>query len=137
MWQKSKTRFIFYSRWQELSECEDMIREEWQKPSVGSRMFKCHKKLKSVKIKFLKWRKGIKINAREEIDLIQLEMDKLYVEGGARDWGKWHQLKVCLEEAYKREEAYWRRKARIKWLSEGDKNSRYFHAVTAERRKRN
>lgn len=59
-----------------------MVREEWQKPITGSRMFKCHQKLKSVKLKLLKWRKGTKINAREEIDLIQLEMDKLHTEGG-------------------------------------------------------
>lgn len=43
----------------------------------------------------------------------------------------------CLEEAYKKEEDYWSRKARAQWLRERDKNSRYFHVVTAERRKRN
>lgn len=56
---------------------------------------------------------------------------------GDRDWGKWAQLKCCLEEAYKKEKEYWSRKARVRWLREGDKNSSYFHAATAERRKRN
>lgn len=35
------------------------------------------------------------------------------------------------------EEEFWWRKSRINWLKEGDRNIKYFHATTAERRKRN
>lgn len=37
----------------------------------------------------------------------------------------------------KNEEEYWSRKTRVNWVREGDRNTHYFHAVTAERRKRN
>ena len=32
------------------------------------------------------------------------------------------------------EEGFWRQKARVKWIWEGDKNSKYFHSLVAERR---
>lgn len=79
-----------------------------------------------------KMEKGEKRKFREEI-----EMDNLHAKGGERDWQRWKQLKNYLTEAYKQEEEFWSRKARVKWLSEGDNNSRYFHAVTAKRRKMN
>ena len=39
--------------------------------------------------------------------------------------------------AFKKEEQYWSQKARLSWLQEGDKNTKYFHAVVKGRRKRN
>lgn len=42
-----------------------------------------------------------------------------------------------MNAAYKEEEEFWSQKARINWLREGDRNTKYFHAATAERRKRN
>ncbi|XP_071926502.1 uncharacterized protein [Coffea arabica] len=34
------------------------------------------------------------------------------------------------------EEVFWRQKARVRWLKDGDRNSQYFHAVVTERRSR-
>lgn len=45
---------------------------------------------------------------------------------------KW---KLCA--AYRDEEIYWRQKSRMLWLREGDRNTRYFHAKTKQRRARN
>lgn len=56
---------------------------------------------------------------------------------GERNWTKWRQLKTHLQEAYKAEEEYWQKKSMIRWLKEGDRNKKYFHVATAERRKRN
>ena len=47
------------------------------------------------------------------------------------------ELKWKLCEAYREEELYWKQKSRAHWLREGDRNTRYFHAKTKQRRARN
>ena len=47
------------------------------------------------------------------------------------------ELKKELVEAYKKEEIYWGQKARINWLKESDKNTKYFHAIVEWRGKCN
>ncbi|XP_010513204.1 PREDICTED: uncharacterized protein LOC104789164 [Camelina sativa] len=42
-----------------------------------------------------------------------------------------------LKEAYRDEELYWQQKSRKFWLRVGDKNTKYFHASTKQRRVRN
>ena len=42
-----------------------------------------------------------------------------------------------MNQAYIDEEVYWKQKDRINWLRSGDRNTRYFHAVTKGRRIKN
>ena len=46
-------------------------------------------------------------------------------------------LNAKLRLAYKEEEEFWRQRSRIMWLSAGDKNSGYFHAIAKGCRARN
>lgn len=57
--------------------------------------------------------------------------------GEDRNWKRWNEAQGELDEVYKVEEEYWSKRSKVRWLKEGDKNTRYFHAVTAQRRRVN
>eukprot|EP00253_Pinus_taeda_P018354 PITA_18354 len=42
-----------------------------------------------------------------------------------------------LEERRKQEEIYWRKKSRVRWLKEGERNTKFFHRTTVQRRMHN
>lgn len=116
---------------------EQLVKAVWSREVQGSRMFKVKQKLKWCKESFIRWRKRQKYNTRKDIELILKEMEHIQSQAEPRDWEKWRQLKDRLDVAYKAEEDFWRKKSRIGWLREEDKNTNFFHAATAERRKRN
>lgn len=58
------------------------------------------------------------------------------VSGSLDDLIQLNQCQASYFRAMADEEAFWKQKARIKWLKEGDRNSRFFHATIQERRVR-
>ncbi|KAJ1399226.1 Zinc finger, CCHC-type [Sesbania bispinosa] len=53
------------------------------------------------------------------------------------NWEKIQDLKGQIELLRKQENIYWAQRSRIKWLHHGDRNSKFFHASTIQRRDRN
>ncbi|KAJ9536529.1 hypothetical protein OSB04_un000281 [Centaurea solstitialis] len=115
-----------------------MVERFWNEPCEGTFMFRLTSKLKSLKTPLRKLRSTYgnlsakTIELKEELDVAQLSAD---IDPG----------NVILAQEVKRiREAYqkscWvdfsasRQRAKVKWLAEGDANTRYFHRVIEERR---
>ena len=99
------------------------------------------RKLQFVKAKLKEWNKASfgELNERKKSIMFDLaNFDTLEQEGGLSP-----ELLVQralrngeLEELILREEIHWRQKARVKWVKEGDCNSKIFHKVANGRRNR-
>jgi len=53
------------------------------------------------------------------------------------DLSQLQRIKSELHQAWQREEQYWAMRSRINWLQWGDRNTKFFHATTLQRRQRN
>lgn len=74
--QRTKSRFIFDSRWARHEEVEEVIKESWQYQPQGYRMFKVHRKLMNCRKELIKWRKSNLTNSRSHIEELQKEIER-------------------------------------------------------------
>ena len=99
------------------------------------------KKLKFVKSKLKGWNRGVFGDLSERKSNIPLDIeriDRLEQEGNlSQDLITLRNLRRKeLGEVLLKEEVHWRQSSRIKWIKEGDSNSKFFHRVANGRRKR-
>ncbi|CAI9099319.1 OLC1v1036114C2 [Oldenlandia corymbosa var. corymbosa] len=134
---RKSRRFYFDKRWLEKDGVKEVIERVWTLPIEGSPMHRVSMKIKACRMELNKWSRTQMLHSAKQIEIISKAMDEMKEEGDQRDWQKWKELKALLDKAYEEEESYWYQKSRNSWLKEGDKNSKFFHATTVQRRKSN
>ncbi|KAJ9536715.1 hypothetical protein OSB04_un000100 [Centaurea solstitialis] len=114
------------------------VKRCWDAHIEGTFMFRVTSKLKSLKAPLRKLRSAYgnlstrSLALKEELDVLQLAAD---IDAGNVQL---EQEVMCIREAYQK--SCWadfsakRQRAKVRWLSEGDANTRYFHRVIEERR---
>ncbi|RVW70784.1 hypothetical protein CK203_058030 [Vitis vinifera] len=136
------TPFRFQNMWLLHPEFKEKFRVWWQEcTGEGWEGHKFMRKLKFVKSKLKEWnimafgdlkeRKKLILTDLSRIDLIEQEGNlnlDLVLERTLR--------RRELEDVLLKEEVQWRQKSRVKWIKEGDCNSKYFHRVATGRRSR-
>ncbi|KAJ9535960.1 hypothetical protein OSB04_un000878 [Centaurea solstitialis] len=118
----------------------DIVASEWYNQEVGSFMFCLVNRLKRLKKPFRRIRNlvgdvTVRVrNLRTELDAIQLACDldpsnSILMED-------LEHITIAYEQARADELAFFRQRAKVRWLNEGDRNTAYFHQVVKEHRNR-
>ena len=99
------------------------------------------RRLQFVKAKAKEWNKlsfGVLNEKKKSILKDLANLDAIEQDGGLTSelLGQRALRKGELEDLILREEIHWRQKARVKWVKEGDCNSKFFHKVANGRRNR-
>ena len=76
------------------------------------------------------------VNSEKLVEELKEKVEDLYSNDDATS----EEIRDALKElstSLKVEEMFWRQKSRVLWFREGDRNSKYFHALVKQRRARN
>ncbi|KAG5536302.1 hypothetical protein RHGRI_023919 [Rhododendron griersonianum] len=133
--------FRFESFWLSDEECSQVVSEAWSLDQEGPLMLSVCKKLRACKDRLKEWSRTkfgdlrLKISAAKDR---MLEVQTMLEKGFNQQLvAEEKSLERDLEDLWQKDAMYWHQCSRIKWLQMGDKNSRFFHLSTIQRRQRN
>ncbi|KAG2270822.1 hypothetical protein Bca52824_065377 [Brassica carinata] len=126
---KKKGVFRFDRRLREKPEIRQLVEETWNSVPSNSVLTK----INEVRRNIVEWTKKQAATSKELIISTQVLLEEA-LSDTTPDLIRIETLSQTLEKAYEDEESYWRQRSRIQWLSCGDRNSNFFHAVTRGRR---
>lgn len=136
--------FRFEAFWLSHPEFKEFIQTTWQtcNPMAPTKMARFQKKIKFLKGEIKKWNKNTFGNIFKEKEILIQEIiniqQTIITEGRTEElMTKEQQAEHKLLERDMQEEILWRQKSRIRWLKEGEKNTKFFHKTTVQRRMHN
>ncbi|CAB4313877.1 unnamed protein product [Prunus armeniaca] len=129
----------FEASWAEDPDCKELIGGYWSGNIEGSGNLVWHHKLMTCKMKLIQWRCDIMGgNNKQKIQARLRELERLHMAWASDNTLQQQEaINADLEKLWKAEELYWCQRSRVNWLSAGDKNTRFFHLSTIQRRQRN
>ncbi|XP_028784473.1 uncharacterized protein LOC114740485 [Neltuma alba] len=132
--------FRFEAVWAEHEDFLPIVRRGWRirEGIEGASVDDIVTRLKNCKKILLGWSKEAFPNAKKLIENLTLKLS--VCNSGILDEARREEadsLLKLIEEAWEREEKYWWQRSRINWLSAGDRNTKFFHSCTIQRRVRN
>ncbi|KAH7848623.1 hypothetical protein Vadar_005240 [Vaccinium darrowii] len=130
-------QFRFDGRWCENPESYEVVKRSWNGACRGSKMFGVFQKVRNCRKELRIWSKQKGFNARKKITDLQQKLESIGSDQRSGEVGEVRALEKELSTAWDQEEKYWRQKARVNWMVQGDRNTSFFHAKVSQRRKRN
>lgn len=133
--EKESRTFKFEASWLGEEKCAEAVVDAWRgamergTPSV-------HDALKEVARGLSDWSTNVLGDLEKTVKYLKIELERCRR-------GRVDKHQVAKEEKYRLEkleeqiDVYWRQRAHVRWLEKGDRNTAFFHAVCAERMRRN
>ncbi|XP_042481160.1 uncharacterized protein LOC122061743 [Macadamia integrifolia] len=138
----SNIPFRFHNFWMEDDNFQLVVKQAWSQQVSGCPIYILAQKLKVVKGVLKAWAKERFPNLNEEVKKATSELkrvqDTIEVSGMSDAlFNEEADAKTALLNASKMQEKLWSEKAKLRWLKEGDRNTKFFHLSVKIRRSRN
>lgn len=137
---KRKKAFRMSNFITEKEEFLQVVKNEWEKNVNGFQMYKVIQKMKMLKHKlnYMSWKNGNvhnRVNVmREKIKIAQEEVDKNPLCEKTKKLSCILLQEYC--EAMRDEESLLMQKAKVEWMKDGDRNTKFFHKIIKGRQHR-
>ena len=132
---RPRRNFKFDKRWFGKQGFYETVKGGWgrnthhQHGDFVEKIYRCRKAISA-------WKRSNPSNNEKVIELLKAKLDQAQNEDSLSTEEEL-EIKWQLCAAYREEKIFWRQKSRAIWLREGDRNTKYFHAKTKQRRARN
>nr|XP_027066533.1 uncharacterized protein LOC113692333 [Coffea arabica] len=130
--------FRFLNAWTSSLSLLEVIRSSWEAPVSGSPWRVLCSKLLAARRAIQHWNKSSFGNIFDNVKVAELRMVQAEAAAESTESEEAHiglqEAQANFRHALAVEEQFWSQKARVKWLSHGDRNSKFFHAVVRQRR---
>ncbi|XP_062028884.1 uncharacterized protein LOC133744870 [Rosa rugosa] len=127
--------FRFESHWTQNEGSMGAVRAGWECRSEGFPMFQAVQKIRNTRYSLNDWQRANYGNRGREIEALRGRLQTLLTlpltEGNQRES---MELSFKLDGLLNDEHAYWKQRAKVTWLKDGDRNSKYFHRKASNRR---
>ena len=133
--QKRKGQFRFDKRWVGQEGLMESIVEGWTE-NQGEQMVDVVTKITNCRHEISSWRKDNQPYGKDKIKDLQQALEEVQMDNN-RTQEEILEVSKKLQEAYKDEQEYLHQKSRNMWYSSGDLNTKFYHALTKQRRVRN
>ncbi|XP_024010421.1 uncharacterized protein LOC112085439 [Eutrema salsugineum] len=131
--QRRKNSFRFDKRWVGKPGFKDAVISGWG-PFDGISRRDFHQKVANCRKSISIWKKSLPTNSEKMIEELKNQLDVAQDdENTTTEEIEEIRRKLCTTLR----EIYWQQKSRERWHKEGDKNTKFFHALTKQRRSRN
>lgn len=131
-WKGTKL-FRYDNRWRFNKEVKKEIQLTWETKCQSLPGSRFHIALKRCRSSLARWKSKSAANSAKKIEKLKNLLKQAY-NSDPLDFAYINTIKTKLAKEYKLEEEYWRTKSRVLWLRVGDKNTRFFHLNTKQRR---
>ncbi|OMO91045.1 Endonuclease/exonuclease/phosphatase [Corchorus capsularis] len=130
--------FKFESKWLLDQECAQVVEDGWRASESGSRMFRLSRKLVNTRNKLKTWSKAKFQNPKGKIESRLKRIKEIQMLPLTKELKEeLAMLKKEVDEKWQMEERFWHQRSRLNWIMYGDRNTRFFHSTTVQRRRRN
>ncbi|KAB2606847.1 hypothetical protein D8674_006564 [Pyrus ussuriensis x Pyrus communis] len=133
---KGRKLFRFEAYWAVEEECKELVKRCWDGRQHGSPVNRWVRKINECRSRLSRWNQSKFKGRSYKIQELLSQLDTLQ-----RDWGpnyaEIREKSRLVDELRLQEESYWCQRSRVKWLREGDANTKFFHSSTLQRRRRN
>jgi exonuclease III len=128
---KRAAMFRYYNHWQHHEDFLPLVRRSWGQGVDGTPTYRFFRKLRRLSRVLAPWAATIFGNASIRVNQARERLKKLTTEFEDPEHEEVRSVRIALQVELQREEWVKRQESRIKWLNQGDQNTKYFHKMAA------